>query len=93
MSAAPDFEKLREARDAQIEEVARAVRAKLGGDPLDPFTFHSRDYHSPCFCACPDGPCEHQFQGERQFDDGLGSEQFCSRCGEGAMSHSMRFDI
>ena len=35
--------------------------------------------------------CEHDFQGWREFDDGRGGEQFCSKCGLGAMSHSLRY--
>ena len=90
---APDFEKLRAERDAGIERIAREMFIELGGDPNEAPTFHSREYGSPCYCACPDGPCEHQFDGCREFDDGLGFEQFCQRCGEGAMLHSMRFGI
>lgn len=91
MSAAPDFDRLRAERDASIERVAREMWIQLGGDPDKAPVFHCREHGSPCFCACPDGPCEHHFQGSREFDDGLGFEQFCDRCGEGAMSHDMRF--
>ena len=33
---------------------------------------------------------EHDWGGWRNFEDGLGGEQFCQRCGMGAMSHGMR---
>jgi len=33
--------------------------------------------------------CEHTFGGWRAFEDGNGGEQFCSKCGLGAMAHSM----
>jgi hypothetical protein len=36
-------------------------------------------------------PCEHDFSGWREFDDGRGGEQFCQKCGLGAMQWSMRF--
>lgn len=35
-------------------------------------------------------PCEHDFGGWRQFEDGRGGEQFCQKCGYGAMAWSMR---
>ena len=33
--------------------------------------------------------CEHTFSGWRNFNDNSGGEQFCSKCGMGAMSYSM----
>jgi hypothetical protein len=92
--AEPDFAKLRAERDAAIERIAREMHIKLGGDPEAAPTFHSRDYGG-CYCACPTGPCEHEFSGSREIldykDEPCGFEQFCSKCGEGAMSHDMRF--
>lgn len=35
-------------------------------------------------------PCEHEFSGWREFEDGRGGEQFCQKCGYGAMAWSMR---
>lgn len=38
------------------------------------------------FIQCGGGePCEHDFQGERAFEDGSGSEAVCVKCGIGAM--------
>jgi hypothetical protein len=37
-------------------------------------------------------PCEHDFQGWREFENGLGGEQFCSKCGMGGMEHTLRND-
>lgn len=34
--------------------------------------------------------CEHEFAGWREFNDGLGGEQVCTKCGVGAMSASLR---
>lgn len=91
----PDFERLRAERDAGLERIARSMWEKLGGDPGEAPTFHCREYHSPCYCACPDGPCEHDWDGSRDIagDDGTlaGWETCCTRCGEGAMHHSMAF--
>ena len=43
-----------------------------------------------CSCKCPDGPCEHVWDGpEEVFDDGRGSSATCSRCKMTAMAHDM----
>jgi hypothetical protein len=94
--ASVDFDKLRAERDAVIESIAQEMWAKLGGDPSEAPTFHCRDHHAACYCACgAGGPCEPDFSGWRDLldddDQPCGGEQFCQRCGEGAMSHSMRF--
>jgi hypothetical protein len=34
--------------------------------------------------------CKHDFQGWREFEDGRGGEQVCTKCGIGAMTYSMR---
>lgn len=34
--------------------------------------------------------CDHDFQGWREFDDGRGGEQVCTKCGMGAMAYSLR---
>ena len=34
--------------------------------------------------------CEHEFAGWREFEDGNGGEQVCTKCGIGAMSASLR---
>lgn len=41
--------------------------------------------------AC--GLGEHDFQGWRTHADGLGGETSCSRCGKGAMQHTLELDI
>lgn len=89
--AKPDFEALRAKRNAEIQTVIDAAAAKMGWTgPV-----HSSFDPNACYCACGSGgPCEHNFQGWRDFieDDGSvsGGETFCQRCGMGAMSHSLR---
>lgn len=34
--------------------------------------------------------CDHDFQGWYEFMDGSGGEQVCTKCGIGAMAHSLR---
>lgn len=37
--------------------------------------------------------CKHDFQGWREFEDGNGGEQVCSKCGIGAMAHTLSLDF
>lgn len=88
MSERPDFEALRKARN---ENIRRAVREMCAEHGWDESTMHMHSFNpDACYCNCPEGPCEHDFQGWREFEDGSGGEQVCSRCSLGAMSHSMR---
>lgn len=41
------------------------------------------------FCCGPNERCDHDFKGWRPFDDGSGGETVCSKCGIGAMQHSL----
>ena len=38
----------------------------------------------------PKDTCDHDFKGWREFDDGNGGEQVCSKCGLGAMAYTLR---
>lgn len=92
MTDAPDFPALRAKRDKAILEAVKSAWIEFGGDPAQEPAFHSHSYGG-CYCACPDGPCEHQWGGWRKFecpDGGGGGEQVCKLCGMGAMSHSLR---
>jgi hypothetical protein len=37
--------------------------------------------------------CQHDFRGWRMFDDGRGGERVCTKCGLGAMAHTLSLDI
>lgn len=82
----PDFDALRAKRNAEIQENVEQMCRDCGWDPAK--VEHGFNPDS-CYCACPEGPCEHDFQGWRDFEDGTGGEAFCSRCGTGAMRHSL----
>jgi hypothetical protein len=43
---------------------------------------------APCVCKCPDGPCEHKWDGEWEEDE-LTASVTCSRCGSVKMGHDM----
>ena len=86
----PDFAALRAARDEARRKMLAAICAEHG---LDPATAHVHfSASSGCYCACPDGPCEHEFEGSRDIldsnDDVIGAETACRLCGLGAMSHT-----
>ncbi len=83
----PDFEKLRAERNAALQTIVDSFAKERGVDPAEVQT--TIDFNA-CYCACPNGPCEHNWQGWRNFEDGSGGETFCERCGTGAMSHSLR---
>jgi hypothetical protein len=83
-----EFEILKRKRDEAVNAVIDAVCAKQGW-PRDKVHAHMCGAGG-CYCACPDGPCQHDFQGWREFEDGCGGEQVCTKCGTGAMSHSLR---
>lgn len=37
--------------------------------------------------------CDHDFQGWRDFPDGRGGERVCTKCGIGAMAHTLSLDF
>lgn len=42
-----------------------------------------------CACACPDGPCDHRWDGAWIDVDEQESTATCSRCGMSALSHGL----
>lgn len=85
MNGAHDFDALRSARNAAHEEWVKKMEAegwKVGGCHHDP---------NACYCACPEGPCEHKWDGKPwESEDGCAWSTTCSRCGTTSMSPSMR---
>ena len=44
-----------------------------------------------CYCACPEGPCQHVWDGPEESDPDEGwSSATCSRCGMSALGHDLR---
>ena len=88
MTEKPDFEALRQKRDEGIRQVLDKVAEKHGFDTVSHVNYGGGSIE--CYCACADGgPCEHEFAGWREFEDGSGGETFCQRCGMGSMSHTL----
>ena len=38
-------------------------------------------------------PCEYDFKGWREFEDGNGGETVCTKCGMGAMAYTLSLDF
>lgn len=89
--ATPDFEELRRKRRDVYEKCIQDICTKwgLGIEALRSQVLSNES----CYCGCPEGPCEHLFQGWREFSDGNGGEQFCERCGLGAMAHVLHMGL
>ncbi len=102
MSAKPrptdeEFAELARKRDEAVAETVKALCEKHGWDPAK-VGFHASHMHG-CYCACPDGPCQHIWDGPQKpigLEEGEdernapGWSVTCSRCGADAMSHDMR---
>lgn len=81
-----DFEALRAERNARIDEFVSNMRAR--GYEVGHCAFRDKE---ACYCACPDGPCEHSWDGKPyESADGCAWSTTCSRCGISSMSHSLR---
>ncbi len=83
-----EFEELARKRDAGIAEVVKATAAEMGWNPAEVKVHVSGS--GGCYCDCPDGPCQHIWDGPPWEDEGAWSTT-CSRCGAVAMFHDMRF--
>lgn len=82
-----DFEKLRAERNA----MRRAFLEKMKSEGFELVDHCADSDDSACYCACPDGPCEHTWDGpEWQSQDGCQSSATCSRCGATALHHDLR---
>lgn len=85
-----EFAELRRLRDKAITEMVEKTCDRLGWDKGAVFAHAS--HAGECYCACPDGPCQHTWDGP-EFTDTDGcfvSSATCSRCGAIAMYHDMR---
>lgn len=65
---------------------------KRDGDPVKE---EIEDEDKPIFIHTTPKPdvCQHDFQGWREFSDGRGGEQVCTKCGMGAMAHTLSLDF
>jgi hypothetical protein len=86
-----EFDELKRQRDADVARMIADICAKHGWDASSAHAHVSHTGSAECYCACPDGPCQHVWDGEWYVseDDGLHSAT-CSRCGAIAAYHDMR---
>ena len=85
---APDFEALRAARNASVRAQVEKICAEHGW-AVGEVTCSHNDH--ACYCDCANGgPCEHNWDGWYEFEDGSGGTAVCTRCGASAMGHDMR---
>lgn len=92
-----EFAELARKRDEAFEASVAAICAKHGWDRSATLV-HASHSHG-CYCACPDGPCQHTWDGPTKpigLEEGEDESQAqgfsvtCSRCGMDAMSHDIR---
>lgn len=82
-----EFDELKRKRHEAIEaSIAEVCREQ--GWPRDEVHVHVSGAGG-CYCACPDGPCQHIWDGPEYTDDNCSSVT-CSRCGTPAIYHDMR---
>jgi hypothetical protein len=88
MSTRDDFNRLRARRNESVRQSMQKLADEYGV-PLE--SMRSNFNPDACYCACPDGPCEHDWTGpEWVSEDGCSISSTCARCGTTSMSHSMR---
>lgn len=82
-----EFEELKRQRNAAMKTVLEGIAKEWGCDPAQ---LHVHDCAADqCYCACPDGPCQHIWNGPEYREDNMSSVT-CSRCGTPAIFHDMR---
>jgi hypothetical protein len=82
----PDFVRLRATRNESV----RASMQKLADEydvPIE--SLQSTFNPDACYCACPEGPCEHDWTGP-DWESESAVSVTCARCGVRAMSHDMK---
>lgn len=83
------FEELKRKRDQAVAAMVDKVCEEQGWD-RSKVGFHA-SHMDGCYCACPDGPCQHVWDGPEYVseDEGLVSVT-CSLCSAVAAYHDMR---
>ena len=82
-----DFDALKAKRDESLAAQIDRVCAEQGWDRSAVGVHISGA--GPCYCACPDGPCQHVWDGPEVRGENFSSAS-CSHCGTSAISHDMR---
>lgn len=76
---------------ADSKDFAKRWEETFTPKPVDIDSAELRMRSQMCRCLCPDGICEHKWDGMWwDSDDGLASSATCSSCGAIRMSHDMQ---
>lgn len=82
-----EFDELKRKRAEAVSGFVAEIARKYGVD-ASVIPLHDRGAIG-CYCACPDGPCQHIWDGPKYREENMSSVT-CSRCGEPAIYHDMR---
>jgi hypothetical protein len=84
-----EFEELKRQRDEKFQAWFDGFCKEQGWEPKDVHVH--RSHGSGCYCNCPEGPCQHKWDGPWWTSgDGCTGSATCSKCGELAFNHDMR---
>ena len=87
-----EFDELTRTGDESIAAIVAAVCAEHEMDPAKAHVHVSNA--GQCYCGCPEGPCQHVWDGPEYTEEsdggGFMSSVTCSRCGTPAIYHDMR---
>lgn len=84
-----EFDELKRKRDVAVAEIVKAACERMGADQAAAYVHVSGA--GDCYCACPEGPCQHIWDGpDYRDEDGSIYSVTCSRCGTPAIYHDMR---
>lgn len=76
--------------DAEFDELKRKRAEAVSGFAAEIARKYGVDCDAAgCYCACPEGPCQHVWDGPEYREENMSSVT-CSRCGEPAIYHDMR---
>lgn len=82
-----EFEELKRQRDEKLKQAISKVYEEWGWDP--PQACAHVSHAGECYCDCPNGPCQHVWDGPEYREEGMSSVT-CSRCGSICAYHDMR---
>jgi hypothetical protein len=84
-----EFDELKRIRDEAIRKQVLKICEREGWDPAQT-SFHA-SHMDGCYCACPNGPCQHIWNGPDYIsEDQCMVSVTCSRCSAVAAYHDMR---
>jgi hypothetical protein len=90
MRPRPTDEEFDELKRKRHEHIAEMVAEFCELEGCDPKEVHVHASHTTgCYCACPEGPCQHVWDGPEYIEHNMSSVT-CSRCGAVAAYHDMR---